>query len=47
MRILVVEDDKAVRDALSRALRVEGYLVQLVSTGGDALASLAERTPDE
>ncbi len=46
MRILVVEDDKAVRDALSRALRVEGYLVQLVANGGDALASLAERTPD-
>jgi two-component system, OmpR family, response regulator MprA len=46
MRILVVEDDKAVRDALSRALRMEGYLVELVPTGGDALASLAERTPD-
>lgn len=46
MRILVVEDDRAVRDALSRALRLEGYLVDLMPTGGDALAFLAERSPD-
>ena len=42
MRVLVVDDEKSVRDALSRALRVEGYTVELAPAGGDALAVIAE-----
>jgi two-component system response regulator MprA len=36
-RILVVEDDKAVRDAVERALRFEGYDVHTAIDGNDAL----------
>ena len=46
MRVLVVDDDRAVRDALSRALRLEGYSVDLAPTGGDALASIAQQRAD-
>ncbi len=40
MRILVVDDDAAVRDSLRRALQLEGYEVQLVGDGSEALALL-------
>ena len=46
MMVWVVDDERSVRDALSRALRSEGYDVQLASSGGDALALLAEASPD-
>ncbi len=36
-KILVAEDDKAVRDSLDRALRLEGYEVTLASDGAKAL----------
>ena len=40
MRILVVDDDKAVRDSLRRALVLEGYQVELAADGAEALKSL-------
>ncbi|MGD9705506.1 MAG: response regulator transcription factor [Acidimicrobiia bacterium] len=46
MRVLVVDDEKPVRDALSRALRSEGYTVELAGSGGDALGLLAQTTID-
>ncbi len=46
MRLLVVDDEPAVRDALARALRLEGYEVELAADGREALAALAERPAD-
>ena len=46
MMVLVVDDERSVRDALSRALRSEGYDVQLAASGGDALGLLSEASPD-
>ena len=46
MRILVVEDDRAVRASLDRALRLEGYDVQAVGDGTSALRALALAAPD-
>ena len=40
MRILVVDDDTAVRESLGRALRLEGYDVELASDGSEALERL-------
>jgi two-component system response regulator MprA len=41
MRILVVDDEPAVRDALKRALALDGYEVDLASDGSEALDRLA------
>ncbi len=41
MAILVVDDDKAVRDALRRALTLQGYSVTLAADGEEALAILS------
>jgi two-component system response regulator MprA len=46
MRILVVDDERPVRDALDRALRLEGYEVDLAPDGQEALLSLARRSID-
>lgn len=40
-RVLLVEDDPAIHAPLSRALRREGYAVQVQTTGHAALAALA------
>lgn len=46
MRILVVDDEPAVRGALERALRLNGYEVELASDGRAALELLVESPPD-
>ena len=46
MRILVVEDDPAVRNSLSRALRLEGYEAELHEEGATAIRSLQVAAPD-
>ena len=40
MRILVVDDEPAVRESLRRALQLEGYEVELAGDGQEALESL-------
>ena len=40
MHILVVDDDRAVREALERALGLEGYDVELAADGAEALAAV-------
>jgi two-component system, OmpR family, response regulator MprA len=46
MRVLVVDDEPAVRTALERALRIEGYEVELAGDGTEALERLSARSPD-
>lgn len=47
MTILVVDDEPAVREALRRALELEGYAVELAEDGVDALTRLEdEGEPD-
>jgi len=46
MRILLADDEAAVREAVSRALRLEGYEVEEASDGGQALAAVERQTPD-
>ena len=46
MRILVVDDEPAVRDAVERALRLDGHDVLLAANGGEALETLDARPPD-
>ncbi|HST39460.1 MAG TPA: response regulator transcription factor [Conexibacter sp.] len=46
MRILVVDDEPAVRSALERALRLDGYEVSLAADGRQALDALTGVAPD-
>jgi two-component system response regulator MprA len=46
MEILVVDDEPAVRNALDRALKLEGYGVALANGGADALEMLAGKRFD-
>jgi len=47
MRILVVDDERAVRESLRRALELEGYEIDLAEGGGEALEVLgSEAQPD-
>ncbi len=43
VRVLVVDDDRSVRDALRRALTLGGYEVQMAEGGQQALAQVADR----
>ena len=45
MRILVVDDERAVRESLRRALELEGYEVDLAADGEEALARLEAPPP--
>jgi two-component system response regulator MprA len=46
MRILIVDDDRALRDALRRALVLGGYETVPVEDGESALAEVARSEPD-
>lgn len=46
MRILVVDDDRAVRDSLRRSLEFNGYTVDVASDGAEALARVPSIDPD-
>src|ERR671918_2102565 len=46
MRILVVDDEPAVREAVERALRLEGHDVALAADGRQALDALDQWPPD-
>ena len=46
MRILVVDDDRAVRDSLRRSLEFNGYTVDLASDGAEALVRVPQVDPD-
>ena len=46
MRILVVDDDRSLRDALRRALTLGGYEVALAEGGQDGLTQIAAGAPD-
>ena len=41
MKILVVDDERAVRESLRRALELEGYEIELAADGQEALVRLA------
>ena len=45
MKILVVDDDRAVRDSLRRSLEFNGYTVELASDGAEALAKVPRIDP--
>ena len=46
MQVLLAEDDRAVRESLTRALTLEGYQVVAVTNGAQALDGLRDNSPD-
>jgi two-component system response regulator MprA len=46
MLVLVADDDRGVREALDRALRVAGFETDLAADGLQALAAIGRRPPD-
>ncbi|MBK1785486.1 response regulator transcription factor [Prauserella cavernicola] len=46
MRILVVDDDRAVRESLRRSLEFNGYKVDVASDGAQALEKVTSDRPD-
>jgi two-component system response regulator MprA len=45
VKILVIDDERAVRESLRRALELEGYEIELASDGEEALARLRLESP--
>jgi two-component system, OmpR family, response regulator MprA len=45
VKILVVDDERAVRESLRRALELEGYEIELAGDGGEALVALGRDEP--
>jgi len=45
-RVLVVDDDRAVRESLRRSLDFNGYAVSLAADGAEALAGIGTVAPD-
>jgi two-component system, OmpR family, response regulator MprA len=45
-RLLVADDDRAIRESLERALGLEGYAVLTVADGTAALAAIEDERPD-
>jgi two-component system, OmpR family, response regulator MprA len=46
MRILVVDDDRAVRESLRRSLQFNGYTVELAVDGQEAIDAVGRQRPD-
>jgi two-component system response regulator MprA len=46
MRLLVVDDDRALRDVLRRALSLAGYEIRFAESGSEALAEVTGAVPD-
>ena len=46
MRLVVVDDDRALREVLRRALTLAGYEVRLAESGARALSEVASAVPD-
>jgi two-component system response regulator MprA len=46
VKVLIVDDEPAVRESLERALRLEGYEVTLAGDGEEALVAVADHHPD-
>lgn len=46
MKLLIVDDESAVRDSIARALKVDGHNVRTAADGLDALAELADDPVD-
>src|SRR5438445_364997 len=44
--LLIVEDDKALRETLVRSLGAEGFAVRAVASGRELLERVGEATPD-
>jgi two-component system response regulator MprA len=46
VQLLIIDDDRALRDALRRALSLAGYDVDTAAAGEQGLASVAQNPPD-